>query len=117
VVEAGGAQNGVDEEDDDEEEEEEEEEDEADGLAQEAGGAATRRQDNWGQCVVCLNRRKRVVFAPCGHRACCAACARQVCGPREPLPAPLPRRRHQSSPIQPAKRCLVCPQTRTHDIL
>jgi hypothetical protein len=59
-----GAQNGVD----DDAEEEEEEEEQGEGASGEA----------WGQCVVCLNRRKRVVFAPCGHRACCVACARQV---------------------------------------
>lgn len=27
-------------------------------------------------CVVCLSRRRRTVFVPCGHMACCMLCAR-----------------------------------------
>ena len=31
-------------------------------------------------CVVCLVRRRKAVFLPCGHRVCCITCSRLVCG-------------------------------------
>jgi len=26
-------------------------------------------------CVICQSQRRQIVFKPCGHRACCAACS------------------------------------------
>ena len=77
------------------ESEESEEEEEEEGQPAEAGegeggggegavgeaGARPRQSSSsgsWGSCVVCLQHRRRVVFSPCGHRACCMSCARQV---------------------------------------
>ncbi|KAK3262109.1 hypothetical protein CYMTET_29018 [Cymbomonas tetramitiformis] len=56
---------------------------------------------SWGACVVCLQRRRRVVFTPCGHRACCQRCARQVAQARG----------------RQERRCPVCRQEVSRDVV
>lgn len=48
-------------------------------------------------CVICLTRRRRSAFVPCGHLACCHRCAMSVM--------------RDSSP-----KCPVCRQTITHSL-
>uniref|UniRef100_A0A1D1Z1F6 RING-type E3 ubiquitin transferase n=1 Tax=Anthurium amnicola TaxID=1678845 RepID=A0A1D1Z1F6_9ARAE len=46
-------------------------------------------------CVICLMRRRRCVFIPCGHRVCCVPCAAAV--KRDPSPrCPLCRQNTQN---------------------
>ncbi|CAI7933085.1 unnamed protein product [Closterium sp. NIES-54] len=37
-------------------------------------------------CVVCLHRKRKAVFIPCGHRACCLSCSRVVWVEHSPCP-------------------------------
>ncbi|CAI5479902.1 unnamed protein product [Closterium sp. Yama58-4] len=41
------------------------------------------------RCVVCLHRKRKAVFVPCGHRVCCVSCSRVV--RVEQLPCPICR--------------------------
>ena len=38
-----------------------------------------RRED---ECVICLDARRCVMVAPCGHWPYCGECAEQMCGPK-----------------------------------
>lgn len=42
--------------------------------------------EDQGECIICMDTEKDVVFAPCGHYCCCRSCATSVKGGNSTCP-------------------------------